>query len=76
MRIIDRARVRDVGVIDFPGAGPEGVTLSDDARTLFVSLSQQDQVAIVDLASRRITGYLPTGSGPDGIGFSPRQLER
>lgn len=66
----------ETGVMDFAGAGPQGVVLHPDGKTLFLSLSAQDKVAVIDLASRQLLGEYAAGDGPDGIGFSPLVLSR
>jgi len=53
-----------------PGAGPEGLTLGRDARTLYLSLSQEDRVAVIDVDAMEVVRHIPTGSGPDGVVFS------
>lgn len=67
---------QELGRIAFPGEAPQGLTLHPDGRHLFLSLSAAGRVAIVDVRERRVVGYLPAGSGPDGVGFSPRTVER
>ena len=56
--------------MEFPEAGPQGLTLWPDGGTLYLSLNRQDRVAIIDLKTKDITGYIPTGAGPDGIVYS------
>lgn len=74
LRILDRASHRELAVLNLPGSGPQGVTLSGDGKTLYLALSRQDRVAIIDLETQEITGYLPTGSRPDGVAYSPLVL--
>ena len=76
IRFVDRASRQQLEVMEIPGAGPQGIALSSDARLLFVSLSEQDQVAVIDLATREIVRRVSTGSGPDGIGYSPLVVRR
>jgi DNA-binding beta-propeller fold protein YncE len=70
VRFFDRATKRELQVLEMPGAGPEGLTLGGDGRTLYLSLSREDRVAVIDLESMEVVRYLQTGSGPDGIVFS------
>lgn len=65
---------REVGRISFPGQAPQGLTLHDDGRHLFLSLSAADRIAVIDIHTLEIVGYLPAGSSPDGIGFSPQTV--
>lgn len=71
LRFFDGSSYEELGSIPFPGAGPQGLTLHPDGRHLFLSLSAQDRIAIVDVARREVVGYLPAGDGPDGIAWSP-----
>jgi len=72
LRIVEHASKRELARLDFPGGGPQGVVLTPDGRWLFLSLNAQDRVALIDLESLEVVRYLTTGSGPDGIGWSPR----
>jgi DNA-binding beta-propeller fold protein YncE len=53
------------------GASPQGFTLSADSRWAFVPSQGIDRVAVVDLATREVVRFLPTGAAPDGIDFTP-----
>ncbi len=50
---------------------PEGIALSADNRTAYVSLQGRNQAAAIDLDSGTITAIYDTGGWPDGIGWSP-----
>jgi DNA-binding beta-propeller fold protein YncE len=83
VHIVDRATRADRATVKIPAEGvaataefpgspsPEGVVLSRDGRTAFVALQGSSRVAIIDLASAAVVGYMPTGAGPDGIAYSP-----
>lgn len=83
VRIIDRATRADRATVKIPAEGvsdkaefpgspsPEGIILSRDGRTAFVALQGNSRVAIIDIGTGSILGYVPTGAGPDGIGYSP-----
>lgn len=71
LRFFDGSDFRELGSIAFPGEGPQGLTLHPDGRHLFLSLSSAGRIAVVDIRSREVIGYLPAGDGPDGIGYSP-----
>ena len=53
------------------GDGPKGVIFHPDDKTAFLSLYEQDKVIAIDVPSGEILFELPTGDGPDGIGYSP-----
>lgn len=55
---------------------PQGFTITPDGEWALVSAKAIDRVAVVHLPSRRVTRFIETGAGPDGIGFSPRRVER
>ena len=58
-----------------PDAGehpsPQGVILSRDGKTAFVTLKGLGKVAVIDIATAAITKILTVGGGSDGVGFSP-----
>ncbi len=58
-----------VGANPPPGQTPAGMALSTDRRTLFVTESGYDDVAVVDLASGKVTGRIPTGWYPSSVNF-------
>jgi DNA-binding beta-propeller fold protein YncE len=49
---------------------PNGMTLSADGSTLYVVQDNQDQVAVIDTASNKITHKIDT-RGPASLGFPP-----
>ena len=83
VRIVDAATRRDRATVkvdtagvgagaEFPGSpSPEGVVLSRDGRMAFVTLQGSARLAMIDIASATVVGYVPTGPGADGIGYSP-----
>jgi YVTN family beta-propeller protein len=83
IRIVDLATRRDKATVkmdsagttdkaEFPGSpSPEGVVLSRDGRTAYIAMQGSSRLAIIDVASATVLGYVPTGGGPDGIGYSP-----
>lgn len=76
VRFIDYANRRDISRLDLPGEGPQGVFVTPDGSTLFLSLSQSGQVAVIDLDTREIVRRIDVGATPDGIGWSPVVLTR
>jgi DNA-binding beta-propeller fold protein YncE len=61
----------ELGRLSFPEGGAQGVIATPDARWLFIALSLQDRVVIVDLETREVAGSIPTGASPDGVAWSP-----
>jgi len=72
VRFFDGDDYTELGRIVFPGEAPQGLALHDDGRHLFLSLSATDRIAVIDIRTREVVGYLSAGSSPDGIGFSPQ----
>jgi DNA-binding beta-propeller fold protein YncE len=72
LRFFDGSSYEELGSIAFPDGGPQGLKLHPDGRHLFLSLSAQDRIAIVDVEKREVVGYLPAGASPDGVGYSGR----
>ena len=70
LRFFDGDNYEELGSINFPSEGPQGLILHPDGRHLFLSLSRGNRIAVVDIESREVIGHLPTGAGPDGIGYS------
>jgi YVTN family beta-propeller protein len=68
VRYSDRS---ELGRLDFPDEGPQGVALTADEGTLFLSLSRAGEVAVIDLSTREVVRRIPVGPTPDGIGWSP-----
>lgn len=54
-----------------PGATPTGLALSPDEKTLFVTLSDMNAVALVNVEKGRVEGYLPVGWYPTAVIASP-----
>ncbi len=68
--------VIDVPPISGSPASPQGVTISQDGLTAFVTLKAAGRVAVVDIAAGRIMGTLAVGAGSDGVGYSPLVMKR
>lgn len=76
LRFFDVESGAEIGRLDLAGAQPQGVTLYPDDRTLFVSLSGQNRVLVVDISTQEILGAYEAGDAPDGIGYSPLVLQK
>lgn len=72
LRFLDRTSRRELGRIDLPGGAPQGITITPDGRYALESLSGQARVVIVDVAARKVVGYLAAGETPDGIAYTTR----
>jgi DNA-binding beta-propeller fold protein YncE len=76
LRFVERASRRELGRMPFPGAGPQGIVLTPDARHAFLSLSSRGLVAIIDVGRRAVVGELNVGPTPDGVAFTSRVVGR
>ncbi|PCI82152.1 MAG: hypothetical protein COB20_00660 [SAR86 cluster bacterium] len=76
LRFFDVNSGAEIGKIDLAGAQPQGVALYPDDRTLFVSLSGQNKVLVVNILTQEILGEYATGDAPDGIGYSRLVLKK
>jgi len=54
---------------------PNGVVYHPNDRTLFMTSYGKDKVVVIDIPSGKTLFELPTGDGPDGIGYSPLVLQ-
>ncbi len=73
--IIDVANKERIHQLKFAtGTGPKGVAFHPDDRTLFLSAYGQNKVLVIHIPSGETLFELPTGAGPDGIGYSPLVL--
>jgi YVTN family beta-propeller protein len=70
LRFVDRATHRELARISFPGAGPQGITITPDGRYIFLSLSKEARVAVIDARARKVIGYIPSGETPDGVVYT------
>jgi DNA-binding beta-propeller fold protein YncE len=75
LRIVDVESRSEKERVSFPGGGPQSVVFSADGKYAFQSLSQEGRVAIVELESGAVIGYLPAGTGPDGVAHTARVVE-
>ncbi len=72
LRIVDRSSRQTLATVSLPGGGPQGITLSEDGRTAFQSLSQLGQVAIIDLEGMEVLGRVDVGDRPDGVAYTSK----
>lgn len=76
VRFLERASHRELGRLPFPGGGPQGIAITPDGRFIFQSLSREARVAIIDVAERKVVGYLAAGETPDGIAYTTNVFGR
>jgi YVTN family beta-propeller protein len=56
---------------ELPGCTPTALALSADEKRLFVTLADLNAVAVIDLASGQLSGFIPTGWYPTAIAVTP-----
>jgi YVTN family beta-propeller protein len=62
----------DVALVRGPkGAMPMGLAVAPDGRTLYVAEGGENAVAVVDLGSRRVRGFIPTAWYPAAVSVTP-----
>jgi YVTN family beta-propeller protein len=66
-KVLDTISLRPNDLRGLPGAGPIGIALSPDEKTLYTTLGDMNAVASVDLKKASLTGYFPTGWLPTSI---------
>jgi YVTN family beta-propeller protein len=59
--------VRPAAYRGLPGSTPLGMAFSPDERKMYVAMADLNAVAIVDLASGQLDGYLPAGWYPTSV---------
>ncbi len=75
IRFVDPTTRKLRGVLSVkgtPATQPEGLTISPDGKTAWVTLNGSAEVVELDLATRTIRRRLPVGDGPDGIAYVER----
>ncbi len=58
-------RLGDLGGV--PGATPLGMCLSPDESSLYVAMADINSVAVIDVASGKVRGFIPVGWGPTSV---------
>jgi YVTN family beta-propeller protein len=64
--ILDLMQGTQVGTVPLEKT-PRGLTLSPDAKQLYVTVAGADAVQVVDLASQRVVGQIPVGASPHHV---------
>ena len=60
-QVLDTIMLRPTDLRGLPGAGPTGIQISADDKTLYVTLGDMNAVAAVDVAKATMIGMIPTG---------------
>jgi YVTN family beta-propeller protein len=77
LHIIDREKFAIAGKIEFlpPGLRKTGVTpidlaITKDGKTAYVTLDHAARLAVVDVQTRKVTGYIPIGLRSSGVAMA------
>lgn len=73
-KVLKTILLRPSDMRGLPGAGPQGLCLSPDERKLFVTLSDMNAIAVIDVRKRELEGYLPTGWLPTSVLATEKEL--
>jgi YVTN family beta-propeller protein len=68
--VFQAATRREVKQISL-GGGSAGILIEPDGLRAYVAVSAKNKVAVIDLKTFDVTGYLSTGKGPDGLAWAP-----
>ena len=75
-KLLGHIQVKTDNRIDkYRGLLPFGITLSKDEKTLYVALLGFNAIAVVDIATKRTKGLIPTGWGPARVQLSNDEKE-
>jgi YVTN family beta-propeller protein len=66
--VLEAATRKEVKKFDLGGSSA-GILIVPDGSRAYVAVSGKDKVAVVDLKSLEVSGYVSTGKQPDGLGW-------
>ena len=52
------------------GHGGAGILIQPDGKRAYISCSQDNYVAVLDLSSMRVVGHIAAGDEPDGLAWA------
>lgn len=70
-RVVRTILLRPAQARTLPGATPTGLALSPDGSRLYASLGDMNAVAVVDVPSGKLRGYIPAGWYPSAVAAAP-----
>lgn len=70
-QVVRTVLVRPDDARGLPGATPTGLALSPDEKRLYVTLADMSAVAVVEVSSGKLTGYIPVGWYPTSVVVAP-----
>ena len=70
-KVLDTILLRPPTARELAGCTPTSIALSADQATAYVTLADMNAIAVVNLASGTVSGYLPTGWYPTSVAVTP-----
>jgi DNA-binding beta-propeller fold protein YncE len=70
--VIDVATRKEYKKIALPDSS-EGLLMAPGGRIAYTTLNTRNAVAVIDLATMKMTGEVKTGRGPDGLSWAARK---
>jgi YVTN family beta-propeller protein len=67
--VIDAASRKEIKRIPL-GHGAAGILVAPDDSRVYVAVSPDNNIAVIDLKSLAVAGRIPTGRGPDGMAWA------
>ena len=68
--MIDTSNVKLLTTIAIP-AGPHGLAVSPDGRTVYASSDGDSKVSVIDTATDKVTRTIEVGTSPHGLAITP-----
>ena len=66
--VMDAATRKEIKRIDV-GGGAAGIQMSADGARAFAAVGSRNGVAIIDVKTLQVSGFIATGPGPDGLAW-------
>lgn len=73
-KVIQTILLRPTALRGLPGAGPTGMAISPDQKTLYVALQDMNAVGVIDLGAGQLVGMIPSGWLPTSVVAFPNHL--
>ncbi len=68
---VDTSNAAIAGKVEVGNAGSNGIAVSPDGTTLYVTSSITDTLTVIRTSDFTVTGAIPMGLGPDNLDFTP-----
>ena len=68
---VDTSNAGPAGAVEIGNAGSNGIAVSPDGTTLYVTSSVTDTLTVIRTSDFTVTDTIPMGPGPDNLAFTP-----